>query len=188
MPGDKAHKRELFAQAIAKGKSDLEAFSEAGFSMKNRNSARGNASRLRNLPSVRARIEELMAKAAVRAVLKAEEVLRDIAEIKRRCMQETPVLDAEGNAIPGLWQFDAKNALKACELQGKYLGLWKERLDVVDATPRALANENPTRIIAAYHEVMKAIEEREACRLIQKPQPCLESQAVLLPPGSDTES
>ena len=77
-------------------------------------------------------------------IITKRQVLKDLVEIKNRCMQREQVmkynrktkefepttqevLDSEGNAYQAeIWAFDANGALKACDLLGKHLGLYEE--------------------------------------------------------------
>jgi len=61
----------------------------------------------------------------------ADEVLANIRTVATRCMQAVPVLDAEGNPT-GEYRFDAANALRGFELVGKYLGIWRDRLELTN--------------------------------------------------------
>lgn len=63
-------------------------------------------------------------------------ILRDIIEIKDRCMQRVePLTDKQGNPVftetpdgnlARAYVYDAKNALRASELLGKHLRMWGE--------------------------------------------------------------
>ena len=49
--------------------------------------------------------------------------MRDILEVKNRCMQANPVLDKEGNET-GVWKFDSNGANKALDICGKCIHTW----------------------------------------------------------------
>lgn len=125
MPAIKNAKHEAFAVRVAKGESALAAYGAVYGADETKASTRGTASVLRSKPIVSQRIDELMAEAAKEAVLEEAEVIRDLLELKRRCMELKPVRSAFGQVIPDVFEFDAKNALKALELLGKKLGMWK---------------------------------------------------------------
>ena len=72
-------------------------------------------------------IKALTAKAAEKNELTVESVLNDIAEVKKRCLQAIPVLDKDGSET-GEYKFDPSSALKACELEGKYLAMFTDKL------------------------------------------------------------
>lgn len=74
-------------------------------------------------------IDEKLDKMAKKLDLTAEKILMDIEEVKRRCLQGEEILDREGNST-GEWRFDASNALKACELQGRHLKMFTDRTEV----------------------------------------------------------
>jgi len=78
--------------------------------------AKTQAARLLTLVHVRCRVSDLTDGLTERVKLSAESVLEDIRNIKASCM--------------GLLTNDPKTALKACELEAKYLGLLTDRLDL----------------------------------------------------------
>lgn len=62
-------------------------------------------------------------------------IIKDICEIRDRCMQRVPVMrfdnkikdfvqvtDEDGE---GVWQFDARNALQACDMLAKHIGFYE---------------------------------------------------------------
>ena len=50
--------------------------------------------------------------------------MRDILEVKNRCMQANPVLDKEGNET-GIWKFDSNGANKALDMLAKHVGFYE---------------------------------------------------------------
>ena len=76
-------RHERYAQERAVGKPIGEAYVAAGFSAN-----RGNSCRLDSIPEVKARVAELVAKAAGKAELTAERVLRELALIGFANMQD----------------------------------------------------------------------------------------------------
>jgi phage terminase small subunit len=98
MPGPlKNARHERFAQELAKGKSQSEAYKSAGYSADG-NSAEVNAARLLRNAKVSARVEELKGKAAERTVVTIENLtdrLLKIAE-KGEGAKDAPLLSVAG--------------------------------------------------------------------------------------------
>ena len=99
----------------------------AGYSEK---TAYSIANRLLKNVEVKKYIARLQRERIERVEIKADDILKDLIEIKDRCMQAKPVTfmgsqvkDKEGN---NLWKFDAKGATKAIELIGKHIGFFLE--------------------------------------------------------------
>lgn len=105
-----------------------QAYLRAGYKV-SENVAAVNGNRLLSIAKIQVAVQKEMDKRAAKVELTAEGVLRDIKTIKERCMQIEPVLDKEGEPI-GQFTFDAKNALRACELEGKHLKLFTDRTEV----------------------------------------------------------
>jgi Alkali metal cation/H+ antiporter Nha1 C terminus len=68
-------------------------------------------------------IEKRRAKLAKAAELTAASVLADLKTVLERCLQVEPVLNSDGEET-GEFRFNPGGALKAIELQGKFLGMW----------------------------------------------------------------
>lgn len=119
-------RHELFAQKVASGLTRTAAY-VAVFDC-DEDSARANAARLMTIDSISARIAELLEAAADEAVISAAQILRDLETIKQRCMQGEEVMEMRDGELVGTgeWKFDSRGALKACELQGAHLGMWKQ--------------------------------------------------------------
>lgn len=75
---------------------------------------------------------------AERTKIDADYVLQTIRETVERCRQAEPVLDRKGEqvttdtpdgGIAKAYIFDSKGVLKGCELLGRNLALWKDRLE-----------------------------------------------------------
>jgi phage terminase small subunit len=83
--------------------------------------------RLLKVPAVAQEIETQSQFVQERASVTAEYVLRNLKEIVERCMQRVPAEEEN-------WSFNAAGALRALELLGKHLGLFKDKvqLDGVD--------------------------------------------------------
>lgn len=100
---------------------------KAGYSEK---TAYSIANRLLKKADVKRYIERLRRERVERVELSTDDLLKDLIEIKERCMQAKPVMfmgeqvkDKDGN---NLWKFDAKGATKAIELIGKHTGFFLE--------------------------------------------------------------
>lgn len=102
-------KHELFAQALAQGKTADESYAEAGF-----NPHRGNASRLSSNESIQARVAELRERAIRGIVLDRQWVLDRLIE----------------NATAALVEKDRSVANRSLELLGKELGMFVDRKEI----------------------------------------------------------
>ncbi|WP_051334944.1 hypothetical protein [Bradyrhizobium sp. Ai1a-2] len=76
MPILKNGKHELFAQWLAKGKSQMDAYALAGFKPHS-----ANANRLSGYESVRARVAELKERAAARSEITTESLIAELDEV-----------------------------------------------------------------------------------------------------------
>lgn len=74
-------------------------------------------------------IQEAMDARAQRTQIHADYVLMTIRDTIERCRQAKPVLDHAGNPT-GLYTFQANSVLKGCELLGRHLGLWNDKLAI----------------------------------------------------------
>ena len=97
----------------------------AGYSPK---TARQQASRLLSKVNVLQRIEELSSKVTDSLLLSTEDIVKDLLEIKQRCMQHHEVLDKFGKKT-GIYVFDAKNANTSLSKLGEYTGGFTKHLD-----------------------------------------------------------
>lgn len=79
--------------------------------------------------SVAAEINKLKEKREAKTGITAEWVLTTIQNTIVRCGQGEPVLDSMGKPT-GEWKFDSKGVLKGCELLGKHLALFKDKLEL----------------------------------------------------------
>lgn len=130
-------RHEKFAQELARGASNADAYMAAGYNTKSVAAASANANRLLKNAAVRARVEELQGKAAEIAVLDRAWVLDRLMRNARICMGEetvkvkrakrgtTDVQEIEVHAR------DPREANKALELLGKTpeLALFIDRVE-----------------------------------------------------------
>jgi phage terminase small subunit len=97
----------------------------AGYSEK---TAKQQGSRLLTNVDVASEIEQKSAKRAEKLAITAEYVLGTIKQTVERCSQGIEVLDREGNPT-GEWKEDSFAVLKGCELLGKHLKLFTEKVE-----------------------------------------------------------
>ena len=93
----------------------------AGYSEKTANRI---ASELLSKLDIQEYICELKNKRSERVKYSQDELMRDILEVKNRCMQANPVLDKEGNET-GIWKFDSNGANKALDMLAKHVGFYE---------------------------------------------------------------
>lgn len=94
--------------------------------------ARKNGSRLLTNDDIRAEIERIQAKVNAKVEkdtgISVQWVIDSFKTIAERCMQaEAHAYDLEGNVTE--WRFDSSGANKAVESIGKYLGMFKEKVE-----------------------------------------------------------
>ena len=98
-------------------------------------SASACASKLLSNPNILARVRELQLEVAQKAMISAEDVVRDLITIKDRCMQAEPVKvwDSETKSyVPSdaEYIFDSKGATAALKLLGDHLGMFQKKVEV----------------------------------------------------------
>lgn len=122
----------IFAEEYVKTGKQKEAAIAAGYKAE---SASQQASRLLKKDKVLAYVRALRAQAAEGVCLQVEDVLRDLIEIKNRCMQAVPVQvwDSEQKAYVDSdkkFTFNAKGAVDALKLLGESLGMFEKKVKV----------------------------------------------------------
>jgi phage terminase small subunit len=107
----------------------------AGYSEKTANE---QASRLLANVSVSAAIQEAMDKRSERVDITADYVLQTIQDTVERCRQVKPVLDRKGDPVyvdtpsgdlTPAYTFEAQAVLKGCELLGRHLKLFTDKME-----------------------------------------------------------
>jgi hypothetical protein len=139
-------KHEVMAKALAEGKTQEQAYTEAGY--KSKWPDRAASDMLKKHPEIKARAQEIRFDADVRAqriIERAAEqaavskayVLSRLHEMAERCMQHRPVLNMNGEQvyvetpegkIAPAYTFDAKGARGALHLIGLELGMFVQRV------------------------------------------------------------
>lgn len=120
MPILKNPKHERFAQALADGKSQIEAYAAAGYA---RN--RGNAATLKRRESISRRVNELLAERERMARDATERATAELALTKADVMR---LLLQRHDAASAAGQHSA--AIRALELLGKQLGMFIDRKEM----------------------------------------------------------
>lgn len=138
------------------------AYRQAGYSASN-NCAMAHY--LKQRPHVAKAIQGEMDKRAIRLEVTQDNVLRDILEVKNRCMQRSPVfvkggvqaIDEDGNHI---WTFNSKGALTALELIGKHLGMFvnKVQLSGLNGGPIEIESKKTIDLSGLTDEELEALE------------------------------
>jgi phage terminase small subunit len=103
---------------------------------------------------IKAEIERLQAEKAKRCEINADYVLNAIRSTLERCQQAEPVIDHMGNPT-GVYKFDANAVLKASELLGKHIGLFKDP---------GSSKQNPLHIAGSVD--LGAMSDEELARVV----------------------
>ncbi len=103
-----------------------------------RNTAKAQASRLLKVEKLQFYLDYRARKFADEMDITREKLMHDLVVIKQRCMQKVPVKEKiDGEWVEtGEWVFDASNSLKATDMQGKELGMFRNivQLDNMNAS------------------------------------------------------
>ncbi len=98
----------------------------AGYSPK---SAYSTANENLRKPEIQSYLKELIENRNERTKITQDDVIKDIIEVKNRCMQKAPVMfmgkqvqDESGN---NLWKFDSQGATKALDMLAKHTGIYE---------------------------------------------------------------
>lgn len=73
-------------------------------------------------------IEKAQEKRIQRILITQDQVLKDLIEVKNRCLQQESVKDKDGNET-GEYVFKEQGVLKACELLGKHLKMFTDKIE-----------------------------------------------------------
>ena len=114
-------KQKQFCEEYIIDLNGTQAAIRAGYSEKTANRI---ASELLTKLDIQEYICELKNKRSERVKYSQDELMRDILEVKNRCLQANPVLDKEGNET-GIWKFDSNGANKALDMLAKHVGFYE---------------------------------------------------------------
>jgi len=118
-------KQEMFCKEYLIDLNATQAAIRAGYSEK---TAQEQSSRLLSNVMVKEYIQDLMDKRSEKTEINADYVLSTIKETIDRCRQAAPVYDDEGNQT-GEFVFKENGVLKGCELLGKHLKLFTDKVE-----------------------------------------------------------
>lgn len=114
-------KQKQFCEEYIIDLNGTQAAIRAGYSKK---TARAIANELLTKLDIQEYIQKLKNKRSNRVKYSQDELMRDILEVKNRCLQANPVLDKEGNET-GVWKFDSNGANKALDMLAKHVGFYE---------------------------------------------------------------
>jgi phage terminase small subunit len=110
--------------------------------------------------NIQAAIQKEKEKRNARVEISQDWVLKRLKIVAKRCLEEIPVTDREGNEI-GSWKFEAAGANKALELLGKHLAMFTEKVESKnksEQTTRVILEgydpNDPAAVRRAFKEVL----------------------------------
>jgi phage terminase small subunit len=160
MPVLENAQHELFAQQMAKGASQRDAYRAAGYNTKSDAAADASASRLLSNAKVAARVAELQTKVEALTVEKTAVtkawVIAKLVENVERAMQAEPVLDNEGKPT-GEYKYNGSVANRSLELLGKEQGMFIDRKEV--GKPGDFADSDDTELDGIIRDGIKEFPE-----------------------------
>jgi phage terminase small subunit len=129
------NKQRKFAEEYCKDLNITRAYKEVYKNCKSDRSACTCGGRLLTNVEVATYVRKIQEKAASNAQLTVDKVVKDLIEVKDRCMQATPVKvwDTESHSYVDSeteFTFDSKGANTALKLLGDYLGMFQKKVEV----------------------------------------------------------
>lgn len=128
-------KQERFCQEYVIDLDPVRAYMAVYKNCRSERTAAANASRLLTKANVSMRVRELKEEIAQEAKISAEDVLRDLIEVKDRCMQAKPVkvwdpderryVDSDAE-----YTFDSRGANAALKMLGDYVGMFEKKVKI----------------------------------------------------------
>lgn len=125
-------KQQRFVEEYLVDLNATQAYLRAGYRVSD-SVARRNGARMLTNADIQQEISNGRSALSERTEITQDRVMADIEAIKQDAMQ--PVYDADGNKS----MLDHKSALRACELQGKHIGMFVEKTETkltVDQVPK----------------------------------------------------
>lgn len=148
---------EIFCQEYVVDFNGTQAAIKAGYTPK---SARVQANRLLTNDNIQRRIKELTQKKVERIEYTQDDVMRDLLEVKNRCMQKVPVMyydkvdkeykQEQDDLGRDVWKFDSQGANSALDKLAKHTGFYE-----LDNKQRNVIPQ----IVVASEEDKKLIED-----------------------------
>ena len=148
---------EIFCQEYVVDFNGTRAAIKAGYTKK---SARVQANRLLTNDNIQRRIKELTKKKVERIEYTQDDVMRDLLEVKNRCMQKVPVMyfdkvdkeykQEQDDLGRDVWKFDSQGANSALDKLAKHTGFYE-----LDNKQRNVIPQ----IVVASEEDKKLIED-----------------------------
>jgi phage terminase small subunit len=143
--------QQRFCEEYIKDLNAKQAYIRAGYSEK---TAEKHASRMLYKPQVQSQVQRLMDKRTLRTNITTDHIVVALEELASRCMQAEPVMvydkksatyvqQTDDNGRP-MFTFNSSGALKALELLGKHLGMFRESQEQQSAAVIINWNEERT--------------------------------------------
>lgn len=151
--------QELFVINYIACRNQTEAAKRAGYAPE---SATVKGSQLMAMPKIQKAIAINLAKPLEKFQVTPESVIQDLVILKERAMEGKPVKDAHGNFL-GEWKCQTREALKAVEMLGNYLGMFQKHLHKhVGADGGPIQHEVKTKpdLTALSDEELRYYQER----------------------------
>jgi len=136
-------KEDLFVREYLVDFNASRAYKSAGYKISS--SSDVCACMLLKKPKIQAWIEKIKAERCARVELTADFVLNTIIDTVKKCQQTEPCFDAKGKPS-GQYKYDSAAVLKGCELLGKHLKMFTDKIEATGTNGEKLFNE--IRIIA----------------------------------------
>lgn len=128
-------KQKRFCEEYVVDLNAIRAYKLVYANCKSDRTASANSSRLLANANVAAYVRELKEQIAQEAKVTAADVLKDLIEVKNRCMQATPVKvwDSDSHSYvdsDAEFTFDSKGANTALKLIGEHLGMFQKKVEL----------------------------------------------------------
>ncbi len=127
--------QERFCQEYVKDLDPVRAYMTVYKNCKKERTAAANASRLLTNANISARVRALKEEIAEMAEITAADIVRDLIEVKDRCMQAKPVKiwDEKKHTYVDsdkVYTFDSRGANTALKMLGDYVGMFEKKIKI----------------------------------------------------------
>lgn len=156
-------RQEAFVTAYLSSPGDLaKAYYAAGYKAPGSNSASSGASRLLNVPAVKAEIQRRLKILQEDTDVTISYVVQRYKQVIERCMQAVPMLNSAGEPT-GIFEFKPMAAIKALDSLAKYKGMFVDKSEqkITTTVNQTISVEEQNIPLDLVRSLLEQIKQRK---------------------------